>query len=309
MTVVLVGYGDYEELNAIEHAVNEYDTDVMYWDVRKWPGSTPLTYDVTNGKQSIGDELDFNDITGVFVYRNYLFSRREERFRNAFETSDGPKKFVQLKEWRAVLDSFIGKAKLHGTTVLNPPQMHHWHSSKIEQLTTFRDNDVSVPETLFSNDAERVQRFIDTHGTVVAKPVTYEKKTYKISAGDVTPELLDTLSSAPVQFQEFIPGEDMRVYFLGNEIIGSTVYCADSWSFKTGTVHDIESITLDEEIREDVETVAELSPINFGAIDVRQSENNYGILESNPHPRFIAHERHAGVDISTSIAQYLCGRQ
>jgi len=310
MTVILIGYADYRELSAIETAVTDHGEQVTVWDVQNWPGEPVLTYDVTGDNHTVTTDVDFEDITGVLAYRNYLFSPFEQRFKDAFQSGNGRQRAIQLIEWRSVIDSFIAKAETYGATVIDHPRMAHWHDSQIEQLHRFHNHGVAVPETVFSNDPETAREFINTHGEVVAKPVADGLKPQKITTDDVSQAQLEKLAVAPVQFQEYIPGDDIRVYFIDGEIISTTQYITNTWSHEHGGVFNINAVTLPDAVMNDVQTVANISPIQFGAIDVRIADTDtaesYGVLESNPHPRFIAHEEHTDNTISDAIAAYLC---
>jgi len=98
----------------------------------------------------------------------------------------------------------------------------------------------------------------------------------------------------------------VRAFFLDGEVVGASRYVTDEWTFKTESrIDDAESVDLREEVRRDVERAAEVSPIRFGAADLRVSDETHALLEVNPGPRFAFHDLYGATDIAGVLADAL----
>lgn len=305
MAVVLIGYGDIPEFEYLTEEIEDSGGETIIWDLKQWPGETPVTYEIGTDEQTVESVFSFDSVDGIFLYRNYLFKPLEGRFHEKFQNQDIRQAYVQLKEWRSIFDSFLPKAEAEGANVIAPPRMWHWHFSKPAQLKRFRKAGVPVPPTVFTNEPETVRDFVDEHQEVVYKPITYSADPQRIESDDLDEQSLEKLAAAPVQFQAYAPGDDVRVYTLEEEVIGASKFRTEGWSFRDSKVLGAEEVDLDPRVVEQIERVAEDAPVSFSAVDIRLDGDEFNVLESAPHPRFSFHEAFGSVNVSTELAQYL----
>jgi glutathione synthase/RimK-type ligase-like ATP-grasp enzyme len=181
-------------------------------------------------------------------------------------------------------------------------------------LDCYHRNGVPVPPTLFTNDPDRVRAFVAEHGTVVAKPVTMGAAPERLTGADLTDDRLERLAAAPVQFQRYVPGEDVRAYVLDGTVVGSFryEYGEESFSFKRADPDAVaaEPVSLSERSREAIRTAGELAPAAFGVVDCRRPpDGSVVVLETNLPGRFAAADTAGVTDVAGALAAYLTGEE
>lgn len=306
MTVVLIGDASYREFELLAAAVEDRDEEAVVWDTRDWPGDAPVTFDLGSETVTVDDEFHVEDVSAVFPWPHQLFEVLQSRFADELSEKGAWHTFVKLDQWRGVFSSLLALFDRHGATVFYPPWTHHYHDSKPLQVAQLANAGVNVPETVFTTDPDRARAFVEEHGEVVYKPVAEGARPSRLSVEDLEQAPLERLSSAPVQFQAYVPGDDVRVFFLDGEVRGASRYVTDDWTIKSDVpTEDAEPVDLREPVRRDVERAAEVSPLSFGAADVRLSPDDHAVLEVNPGPRFAFHDLAGATEIADVLAARL----
>jgi hypothetical protein len=306
MTVVLIGEADYKEFELLSDAIEDRGGDPVMWDTTDWPSDVPVTYDVGSETVTVDSEFDVEEVTAVFPWVHHIFHPSQTRFAEDFEEQGTMNLFMKVDQWRGVFRSLIALFDHHGATVFYPPGDQYYDDWKPLQLEQFAAEDVSVPDTVFTTDPDRVREFVTEHGEVVSKPVASSASPERLSESDLEDAPLDRLSNAPVQFQEYVSGDDVRAFFLDGEVVGASRYDVDEWTYKSaGRVDDAESVDLRDEVRRDVERAAQVSPIRFGAVDLRVTDDEHALLEANPGPRFAFHDLNGATDVAGVLADAL----
>jgi glutathione synthase/RimK-type ligase-like ATP-grasp enzyme len=221
------------------------------------------------------------------------------------------------------------KGALYSRTALSHPVKWMSHpaniqlaESKIYQLSVARSHGFAVPDTLISNDAERIRRFFEEKGgEVVAKPLRLGYFDYgDRQTGVFTSRVaLDDLSEdaplrmAPVIYQEMIPKLfDIRVTVVGQRVFAAAI---DSQSEPSATLDwrrtDNEDLPhyaheLPEPVQKACLDYMNALGLDFGALDfVLTPQNEYVFLEVNPNGQWIWIEEKLGFPISEAIATRL----
>ena len=306
MTSILIGEGGYREFELLSEAIEKRGGEPVMWDVTDWPSDVPVTYDIGRGTVTVEREFQFEEVSGVFPWTHQLFHMLSSRFADEFESKGTMGLFFKLDQWRGVFSSLLAQFERHGAAVFYPPWAQDYDELKPLQLEQFALEGVSVPETVFTTDPDRVREFVRAHGEVVYKPVALSTRPRRLSADDLGEAPLERLSNAPVQFQEFVPGDDVRAFFLDGEVVGASRYVTDEWTMKSAAeIDDAESVALREEVRRDVERVARISPMRFGAADLRITDETHALLEVNPCPRFAFHDLNGATEVADVLADCL----
>lgn len=306
MTIVLVGEAEYEEFELLAEAVEARGGEPVTWDMTDWPSDVPLTYDVGSETVTVGREFDVDEVTGVFPWTYHIFHPSLSRFADEFESKGTRNVFFKVDQWRGVFSSLLALFEQHGATVFYPPGAQRYDEWKPLQLEQFANEGISIPDTVFATEPDRVREFVTEHGEVVYKPVAEKAWPERLSESDLDEAPLDRLSNAPVQFQEYVPGDDLRVFFLDGEVVGASRYVTDEWTFKSESrIEDAEPVELRDEVRRDVERAADVSPMRFGAADLRFTEDTHALLEVNSGPRFAFHDLYGATDIASVLADAL----
>ncbi|HXT22824.1 MAG TPA: glutathione synthase, partial [Thermoanaerobaculia bacterium] len=88
------------------------------------------------------------------------------------------------------------------------------NNSKPYQALLLQRAGLEVPPTLVTNDPAAVRAFQDEHGDVIYKSASGVRSIVRRLGAEQLARL-DALRDGPVQFQAFIPGENVRVHVVG----------------------------------------------------------------------------------------------
>lgn len=311
MTVLLIGFDERAEMDLLADGVDDLGGDVIRCDVGAWPGEAPISMTPGGDGAAFGRQIDFEAVTGCFVDTSFLFSPDDPRFTDRLQDDFVPTR-NQLAEYRGLLESLIRELERRDVTVLPQFRQFSAHRQKAWQLSVLEDLGAPIPDTLFSNDPERVRTFAETRDRVIYKPVTNGSPPRTLTDADLTAERLETLATAPVQFQEHVEGEDVRVYVLDGEFVAAIRYESDADSFKLDIeadgedAVDVEPATVPDEAVEIVVRAADALDFRFTGADLRlRPDGSFDVLELNKNPRFAAADTWAGQNVAGEIAAHL----
>jgi len=311
MTVVLVGMEILREIELLAEAVRERGVEPVVADVRDWPGETPLTFTPADGNAMLGTPFELADVEGAYVHVHATFHQNDVAVREEFREAEEIQPVLnQWREHRSLFESLCRELESKGVDVLPKLRNHYLQQRKPWQLSRFEAAGLPVPDTVFTNDPDEVRAFADRHDRVVYKPVANGAPPAELTAEGLTDERLARLSTAPVQFQEFVEGEDLRVYVLDGEVVGAIRYESENFSFKLdqteGEEVEIAPATVSEAVEDTAVRAAETVDLTFGAADVRRGANDeHAILELNEAPAFAAADVEADQRVTEALADYL----
>jgi len=209
-------------------------------------------------------------------------------------------------------------ARLHGllvewldsapALVVNRPRAMQGNASKPHQLQVIGAAGFTVPATLVTSDADEALRFWRTHGRVIYKSISGVRSIVRELDAE-SAERLPHLSSLPVQFQEYIPGVDVRVHVVGRECYAATIE-SDGMDYRYAHNHGAEprlhSTTLPGDIAERCVTLAQAMELPLAGIDLRVNpEGEYVCFEVNPMPAYTYFESHTDLPIGEALARLL----
>jgi RimK-like ATP-grasp domain len=184
------------------------------------------------------------------------------------------------------------------------------NGSKPYQAQLIRRYGFLAPETLVTNDPALVRAFHERHGRVIYKSISGLRSIVtELGAADL--ERLDALRACPVQFQAYVPGFDVRVHTVGDEVIatridspGTDYRYADHGD--SGTT--LEPFNLSDELADRCRALAHGVGLALTGIDLRITpDNEVYCFEVNPSPAYTYYEAHTGQPISLALARYLQG--
>lgn len=309
VSVLLIGEDDFKEFELLSDAVEDRGGEAVVCDVTEWPGDAEMTYAPDDDGVTLGARIEYDDVSGAYVLPSKLFQPLELRFHESLSEDLRPT-LNQLREYHTMLESVWYTLDEQGADVIPTFENRYWHDRKPWQMKRCQDEGIPIPDTLFTNSPDEVVRFYEKHEKVIYKPVTRSGAPKVLTEDDLTESRLEALATAPVQFQTFVPGEDLRVYFLDGEVVGAMRYLSDDFSFKVdmqdGKFIEVEPFDPPAEMRETIETAAETAGLTFGGADVRlMPDDDFRLLELNDVPRFAAADLRAGQDVAGELADYL----
>lgn len=310
MTVLLIGHPDMgPDFELLSEAVADRGGRTRIVDLRDWPGESPVTYDLDRPGCVVGEDLDFREVSGAFAKVNTLFRPFLPRFADEFEADPRQAAFV-TREFRGLFESLLGVLGDHGVRTCPPVDALYRHDRKPLVLHRLRQNGLPVPDTVFTTDPDEARAFVEDHDRVVHKPVTQNAQVGEVSEEDLTDERLAALASAPVAFQEYVAGEDLRTYVLDGEVLATAALPTEDVSVKDQDRIDSERVEAPAAVRETAVRATDVAGLQFAAVDlVRRADGSHAVLEVNPAPGFGFLEPGLAEEIADGLADYLVGHR
>lgn len=190
------------------------------------------------------------------------------------------------------------------------------------QLSSARESDFCVPETLITNDGHRARHFVETLSPhVVYKPLgggfhrDNNNDLSIIYATRIAVESLqdDEIASTSHTFQRFIDKKhDVRVTAAGHRLF-ATAICTESHEGRIDWRSDYESlnyteISVPDTVRASIDLYLRRYGLLYGAFDFSVDRDDcWWFLECNPNGQWGFIAEVTGVPIAASIADLLTG--
>jgi glutathione synthase/RimK-type ligase-like ATP-grasp enzyme len=161
-----------------------------------------------------------------------------------------------------------------------------------------------VPDTLVTNVPEAASAFIETHhGRVIYKSVSAVRSVVKRWRAEDSARL-HLVRHCPTQFQEWIPGIDVRVHVVG-DAVHATEIRSDGDDYRYGGATRLLPIELSPAMSDQCRRLVEGLGLSFAGIDLRLSGEEVYCLEVNPAPAFSYYQVHTGQPIADAVASLL----
>lgn len=182
------------------------------------------------------------------------------------------------------------------------------HSKPLQALQARRCG-LRVPPTLVSSDPEAVRRFYEEcGGEVIYKSLSGVRSIVR-RLGEEQLARLPLLRHGPAQFQAFIPGENVRVHTVGEEIFATRVRSEVvdyRYARREGGSVEMEPTELPPAVAEACIRVAAQLDLPLAGIDLKETpEGEFYCFEVNPSPGFLFYEQGTGQPISAALADLL----
>ena len=198
---------------------------------------------------------------------------------------------------------------------MNPREADAAAHHKPYQWTIAHELGLKLPRTLVTTDAKAAREFIDSvrPAKVVFKAflaaIQEWRETRLIEQEDL--DRLDLVRYAPVIFQEYVPGVDLRITMIGDDIyaaeidVRNTSYEVDMRMVVGEGI--VKAATLPAAVQTKLRKLQRRLRLVYGAIDMRRTEGGeYVFLEVNPAGQWLFVEQRTGLPIAQALADYLC---
>jgi len=210
---------------------------------------------------------------------------------------------------RALHDTLLQWSDVAHGNIVNRCSPMASNSSKPFQAQLIRRHGFDMPETLITNDPDLVDDFLARHHRIIYKSISGVRSIVRTFDKDDA-QRVDLIRWCPVQFQEFIEGENVRVHVVGSRVFATRVVSeATDYRYaheQVGQAAQLQPLSLPDDMAERcVELTAGLG-LSFAGIDLKLSPENRCIcFEVNPSPGFSYFEAHTGQPIARAVAEYL----
>lgn len=222
--------------------------------------------------------------------------------------SEAPDSIVS-RQCQTLHQSLLQWIDISGATVVNPTEAMASNGSKPYQAQVIREAGFLIPETLITNSPHLVEEFRKLHGRVIYKSISGTRSIVQ-TLEDADLARLENIRWCPTQFQQFVPGTNLRVHVVGEEVY-TTAVLSDVTDYRyarqqTGEAAELAAAKLTEEWEGRCITLSKLLRLPFCGIDLKITpDGEVFCFEVNPCPAFSYYELNTDQPISAALARLL----
>lgn len=258
-----------------------------------------------------GNTISSEQITAVWHRKSWQISLPEEM--------DEEYRRIFLKEYNSLRYNLF--TAMEHVPWINPFENENKiDGNKMLQLKIAGKNNLTVPKTVFSNDAGKITAFFheDCNGKMVAKLHGALSKsmggetllsTQIIDGGSL--EDIEDIAYCPMIFQPYLEKEyELRIVYLDGEFFTGKINNSENadWRITQGT-YLWSAYELPEHIKLNLTLMMKEMGLYIGAIDmIRARDGNYYFLEVNPQGEWGMLQKELGFPIAQRIADHLIKR-
>jgi hypothetical protein len=191
--------------------------------------------------------------------------------------------------------------------VINTPEAVAAHRFKPLQSAAVAALGVATPATLISNSPAALRAFVATQPAgVIVKPVGGGAYARRLVAADL--ERGPSIRACPMQYQAYVPGEDLRIYVVDERVFAGRIVTRDRdhVDFRTDPDHHSVACALGPDDVARCLRIARTLGLRFTGIDLRRTDaGELVFLEANPSPMFLRFEHDTGHPITQALVDAL----
>ena len=309
--ILIVSYPGEDHTEKVMQCLEQKGREVLMMDMSDFPANKgmSLSWASSNKKpiffiDNLKLSVDLNKINALWWRRLLPFTIDHEL------KSQSNRAFAESETSQAI----YGMLDSLNCNWINPRAADEAAHHKPLQWSTAKKIGLKLPQTLVTNKPDDARNFINAHGIgrVVFKAFLAStdawRETRLVLQEDV--ERLELVRFAPVIFQEYIEGVDLRITIIGDQVFSAeidaqkTSYPVDMRMVIGET--EIQVVKLPKKIEQGLRQLQLSLGLKYGAIDMRRTPNGeYYFLEVNPAGQWLFVERGTGLPISQAMADYL----
>jgi glutathione synthase/RimK-type ligase-like ATP-grasp enzyme len=245
--------------------------------------------------------LDLDDVTGVFV--RYL--GHEGRAAPQLQAGTEPAMFFEYDTGLMLL--------LEGLpcTVINRAGGGMSNNSKPLQGLLVCECGLKTPPTLVTDDPYAARDFYEEFdGEVIYKSLSGIRSIVRRLGPDQLARL-PLLRHGPAQLQAYIPGQNVRVHTVGEQVFATRVLSEAvdyRYAGRDRLSVQMTPASLPSDVTQSCLRLARELDLDLAGIDLKETpDGDYYCFEVNPSPGFLYYERFTGQPISKAVADLLHG--
>lgn len=215
-----------------------------------------------------------------------------------------PERWVAERERHGHLTAVFRAWELAGAHFVNSVARFEVHLVKPLQTEVLSRAGVRVPSSLTTNDPEQVRAFFKRHGDVIYKPVAGGALAKRLTKADL--KRLESLSNAPVLFQQRIEGDEYRVTMLDGKAVGAYRLPAIGVVDAREVLEQAQPVKPPAKVLRAATKAANALQLTFTSVDIRVTANGEPyVLECNPTPSVAHYEDPETSPILKALAEHL----
>ncbi len=208
----------------------------------------------------------------------------------------------------------IRQLELRGGFIINPIGSMVKARDKYASIMELRSAGIRVPDTAVLEDVFMAVELCKKWGDVVIKPMMGSMGYGSIRISD--PDVAFTIAKAwlahgqPIYMQRYInkPDRDIRIFVVGDEVLGGYYRYAPNGSWKTNIAQGAraEKINkLDDELINISLKSVEVLKLHYAGIDIGEGSDGYVVFEVNAAPQWSGFMSATGINPAEKIAEYV----
>lgn len=164
-----------------------------------------------------------------------------------------------------------------------------------------------TPPTLITNDPARVREFHAAHGRIIYKSCSSVRSI--VQEWNPDDPRIENIRLLPTQFQGFVPGNNVRVHVIGNNVLPTEID-SDATDYRyarrQGSGVEMQGITLPAEVEEQCRRLTVALGLSFSGIDLKRTpDGDWYCFEVNPSPGYSYFEEQTAQPIADTLVRYL----
>lgn len=311
--ILVVSYHGEDHTEKVIQCLEQKGREVVMVDMADFPANKGIALSWANGHKqpaylidNCKGTIDLNNVKAVWWRRLLPFTIDPEL------KSQANMAFAESETSQAI----YGMLDSLNCYWINPRAADDAAHHKPFQWSVAKKIGLNIPRTLVTNKPDIARNFINEVG--IGKTVfkaflaSFDawRETRLVLQEDT--ERLELVRFAPVIFQEYIEGVDLRITVIGDQIFAAeidaqkTSYPVDMRMVIGET--EIRAVKLPEKLEKALIQLQHSLGLKYGAIDMRRTPTGeYYFLEVNPAGQWLFVERETGLPISQAVADYLIG--
>ena len=209
---------------------------------------------------------------------------------------------------QAVCALFDSLLDLFPGVVVNRPSVMGSNLSKPNQAQEIATTGLLIPPTLVTNVPEAVDAFRATHGRVIFKSISAVRSIVREWTPSGGPPVA-LVRDLPTQFQAYIPGDDVRVHVVGQDVFATRIESRAidyRYAGRDGEPTTMVPMTLPAEVEASCLQVTSRLQLEMAGIDLKRAPDGaWYCFEVNPSPAYSYFQELGGQPIADALVRRL----
>ena len=303
--ILLWGRPEEAPLAAVHRVLARRGADVAMFDERRALSAALSLSGPADGDCALwldGRRIDLGAVRGAY-FRPHGTQPLLERVEHA-------QRDAAARRLEALSAELWGWADIAPAVVLNRPSLMASNASKPLQARLLAACGFTVPRTLVTSDPGAARGFIAEHGSVIYKSISSVRSIVaRLDAAAAA--RLDALACCPVQFQEYVPGVDVRVHVVGGALFACEMRSQANdyrYAARQGFTTELAACDLPDDIAALCRAASATLGLALCGIDLRRTpDGRWVAFEVNPSPGYSYFAEATGAPIPEAIADLLLG--